>query len=159
MMGLTSPAFGQYGPIPARFATPVIPGGQGVSIPYTWEGVPTGTVSLALALVDRAPVAHDWLHWLVTDMPSTTMELSEGASRTSAMPAGAVEHPNTFGVLGYGGPQPPMGTGEHAYEATLYALDVDRITLPDGASYADFLRALDGHVLAQASHSGRFAHP
>ncbi len=159
MLELISAAFPPYGHIDRRHANRGIDGGLNISIPYAWTGEPAGTKSFALALVDRAAVAHDWVHWLVVDLPAQAHELVEGASGTDAMPGGARELTNTSGHVGYGGPQPPAGTGEHAYEATLFALDVPALSVADPVALDGFISALDGHVIAQASYTGRFAHP
>jgi len=159
VLELRSTAFAPYGPIGVRYATRGIPGGENVSIPYQWAGTPAGTRSFALTLVDRAEVAHDWVHWLVIDIPPGSMSLPEGASGTARMPEGARELANTFGFEGYGGPQAPLGTGEHPYEATVYALDVPHLDLDTAITLVGFLAALDGHVLGRSTYSGRFAHP
>jgi Raf kinase inhibitor-like YbhB/YbcL family protein len=140
--------------IPARFAMRGIPGGQNISVPYSWGTAPAGTRSLALTLIDASPVAHDWVHWLVVDIPADATGLPEGASGGSAMPSGALELRNTFKFTGYGGPQPPAGTGAHTYVATLYALDVDRLNVDEGASLDQVRRAMDGHVIAIATCTG-----
>jgi len=142
--------------IPARFAMRAVPGGQNVSIPYSWSSAPHGTRSFALTLVDTAPVAHDWVHWMVVDIPSDAASVPEGASKTSAMPDGAGELRNSFGSAGYGGPQPPPGTGQHPYVATLYALDVAKLGLSADSSLAQFNSAVAGHVLATATCTGTF---
>lgn len=72
------------------------------------------------------------------------------------MPRGALELRNTFGTVGYGGPQPPIGTGAHSYVATIYALDVDKLAVTGSATRDDVLRAMDGHILAAATCTGRF---
>lgn len=157
MFQLVSPAFHSGAAIPERFALHAH--GSGVpetSVPYEWSGVPAGTRSFALSLVDHAPVAHEWVHWLVTDLPAEATRLPEGASRSSAMPSGARELVNSFGMVGYGGPMPPPGSGAHPYEATIYALDVSALDLPDHTSLAQFQSAIAGHVLGQASYTGTF---
>lgn len=73
------------------------------------------------------------------------------------MPAGARELVNSFGSVGYGGPQPPPGSGAHPYEATLYALDVPRLDLPERATLQQFQSAIVGHVVGQASYAGTFS--
>jgi hypothetical protein len=45
---------------------------------------------------------------------------------------------NTFGNLGYGGPQPPRGSGPHDYEVALYALTVNSLALGAKTSLAAF---------------------
>jgi hypothetical protein len=111
---------------------------------------------LALAIVDRHPIANNWVHWLVVNVPKTTSILAEGASRTDKMPAGAKELNNTFGSLGYGGPQPPRGSGPHDYEVTLYALNVDDLALAANTSLAVFEKAIAGKVLASAKIVGTY---
>jgi Raf kinase inhibitor-like YbhB/YbcL family protein len=142
--------------IPDMFAMKAVRGGQNVSIPYSWSGTPADTRSFALALVDEASVAHHWVHWLAIDIPAQSRELAQGASGTSAMPSGARELRNSFGFDGYGGPQPPAGTGAHPYVATIYALDLDRLGVAQNASRDAVLAAVRGHVLATATCTGTF---
>ena len=153
---LSSPAFAEGGSIPVRHAMRAVQGGENVSIGYEWAGAPAGTRSFALALVDRSPVAHDWVHWLVVDLPASATGLPEGASGTSAMPSGSRELASAYGSTGYGGPQPPSGTGQHPYEATLYALDTTALPLPTDTTLAQFERAVARHTLATARLTGRF---
>jgi len=154
MLALSSPAFESGGLIPAEYANTGVSGGQNVSIPYEWSGVPEGTKSLALILVDLHPVARSFVHWVVIRIPPQATSLTRGASGSN-MPSGAVENENTAGKSGYSGPRPPAGTGNHEYQATLYALD---IASPDPAagSLGEFNAAIDGHVLGSASYSGVF---
>ncbi len=72
------------------------------------------------------------------------------------MPAGAKELNNTFGSSGYGGPQPPRGSGPHDYEVTLYALNVDSLGLGANTSLAAFEKAIAGKVLISARIIGTF---
>ncbi len=153
-MELTSPAFQDNGKIPADFARPAA-GGRNVSIPLRWSGVPEGTKSLALAMVDQHPVAQKWVHWLVINIPPNTTAISEGASGKS-MPVGADELRNSFGAAGYGGPQPPAGTGPHAYVITIYALNVGRMDLRKDAGLAGFLTAIKGKIVGEASLTGYY---
>lgn len=154
MLSLSSPAFENGGLIPVEYANTGVAGGQNVSIPYEWRGAPEGTRSFALVLVDRHPVARSWIHWMVSDIPSDATGLERGASGHS-MPPGSVEHRNTLGTSGYGGPQPPPGTGKHEYEASVYALDIPSVDT-NPRTLADFNSAINGHVLASASCSGLF---
>ncbi len=133
-----------------------IPGGRNVSIPYSWNLAPTGTKSFALTLVDQAPAANKWVHWMVIDIPPDAMRLPEGASGTELMPTGARELHNTYGSVGYGGPEPPAGTGAHPYVATLYALDVPTLDVPANATLAQFNQAIAGHVVVSQTCTGRF---
>lgn len=154
VMKLTSPAFADGGKIPVPYVMPGA-GGKNVSLPLSWTDAPPGTKSFALSLVDPHPVARNWVHWLVINLPAEVHALAEGASRKQ-MPAGALELQNSFGDPGYGGPQPPKGTGDHPYVATLYALNVAHLDLGSHTSLAAFQKALEGKVLASASTAGYF---
>lgn len=141
--------------IPVRFAMRGMSGGRNISIPYSWNPAPHGTKSFALTLIDEAPVASEWVHWMVIDIPANASALAEGASGTPQMPHGARELYSTYGFVGYGGPQPPAGTGAHPYVATLYALDIARLQLPADATLAQFNQAIAGHVVASQTCTGR----
>lgn len=154
IMQLQSPAYENKGRIPVKYCMPGA-GGSNVSIPVTWTDPPEGTQSFALALIDPHPVAQNWIHWMVIDIPADTHALEEGASGKQ-MPEGARELTNSFGRTGYGGPQPPKGTGEHPYVCTLYALKVDFLDLDSRASLSDFEQALQGKVLGKAEYTGVF---
>ncbi len=153
-MQLTCPAFPDGGKIPPVYVMPGA-GGQNRSLPLTWSGAPTGTQSFALSMVDPHPVARNWVHWLVINLPAWVTSLEEGASGR-AMPKGAVELNNSWGKAGYGGPQPPPGTGDHPYVVTLYALSVPALDLKPNTDLAGFTKALQGKILAQASITGYY---
>ena len=153
-MVITSAAFSDKGTIPLVHVMPGA-GGKNISLPLQWSEVPPGTKSLALAIVDPHPVANNWVHWLVINIPPEVRELPAGASRQH-MPPGAVELRNSFGEIGYGGPQPPKGSGDHPYVVTLYALNVPALDLPVQTGLAAFQKALAGKVLATATVTGMF---
>jgi Raf kinase inhibitor-like YbhB/YbcL family protein len=153
-MKLSSSAFTDGGKIPVPYVMPGA-GGKNISLPLAWTDAPAGTKSFALSMVDPHPVAHNWVHWLVVNIPGEAHSLAEGASGRN-MPSGAQELNNSFGDRGYGGPQPPMGTGDHPYVATIYALNVPRLDLGSRTSLATFQQALEGKVLASASITGYF---
>lgn len=152
---LTSAAFADGGTVSAKYCLESVDGGQNVSIPLEWSGAPDGTASFVVSMIDTHPMANDWVHWIVIDLPATTTGLPEGAS-DSAIPDVADELDNTFGEDRYGGPAPPPGSGDHEYVVTVYALDVATIAMPEQPSAADIVSALEGHVLASASVTGVF---
>ncbi len=153
-MQLTSPAFKDGERIPVQYTMPAA-GGRNTSIPLDWTGAPPGTGSFALSIVDPHPVARNWVHWLVIDIPPDAGSLAEGASGRG-MPTGAVELRNSFGKIGYGGPQPPKGSGRHPYVITIYALDADRLGLGANTGLSAFKEALTGKVLAEATLTGYY---
>ena len=154
VMKLTSPAFTDGGKIPVPHVMPGA-GGQNISLPLSWTDAPAGAKSFALSIVDPHPVARNWVHWLVVNIPPDANSLAPGASGKK-MPPGAVELNSSFGDPGYGGPQPPRGSGDHPYVVTIYALNAPHLDLDRGTTLAAFQKALAGKVLASASLTGYF---
>lgn len=151
---LRSKTFKQDGPIPAKCAMREVSGGKNLSPALVWENAPRGTKSFVLSCVDKNPVAHDWVHWMVLNIPVSTHSLKAGASPED-IPKGAVELKNSFGFRGYGGPQPPAGTGVHDYVFTLYALNVESIPVKGAFLPAAALpKILHGKVLGTCSLIG-----
>jgi Raf kinase inhibitor-like YbhB/YbcL family protein len=153
-MEITSTAFKNGEKIPIQYVMPGA-GGKNISVPLVWKNVPQETKSLALSMADPHPVAQNWVHWLVINIPANATSLEEGASRKK-MPPGSAELNNSFGDIGYGGPQPPKGTGDHPYVFTLYALKVEKIDLGANASLSAFKKALEGKTLGSATITGKY---
>ena len=153
-MEISSAAFKDGEKIPIQYVMPGA-GGRNISIPLTWKNVPAGTKSFCLSIVDPHPVAQNWVHWLVINIPPQITSIDEGASKKK-MPQGSVELKNSFGDVGYGGPQPPQGTGDHPYVATLYALNVEKLDLGVNTSLSGFKKAIEGRVIASTSITGKY---
>lgn len=153
---LTSPAYENRQRMPVKYANTGVAGGENVSVPLQWENAPEKTKSFAIAMVDKHPVANNWVHWLVINIPSNVNSLPEGASGKN-MPAGSKELNNTFGSKGYGGPQPPPGTGDHDYVITIYALNVEKLDLDADTSLSEFMRAISDKEVASAQLTGLFS--
>jgi Raf kinase inhibitor-like YbhB/YbcL family protein len=153
-MDISSSAFKDGEKIPIQYVMPGA-GGKNISIPLTWKNVPAGTKSLCLSIVDPHPVAQNWVHWLVINIPPQVTSIEEGASKKN-MPKGSVELKSSFGDIGYGGPQPPKGTGDHPYVVTLYALNAERLDLGVNTSLPAFKKAIEGKVIGSASITGKY---
>jgi Raf kinase inhibitor-like YbhB/YbcL family protein len=80
--------------------------GLDISPPVHWSKVPSGTTSLSLVMIDQD--AHNFVHWTVRGIPSSSTGLTAGH-----VPAGVSEGANGFGKTGYGGPCPPRGAAHH----------------------------------------------
>src|SRR4030042_6810523 len=91
-MEISSSAFKDGEKIPSQYGRPGA-GGKNISIPLTWKNIPAGTKSFALSIVDPHPVAQNWVHWLVINIPKEVTSIEEGASKKK-MPAGSVELKN-----------------------------------------------------------------
>ena len=113
------------------------------------SGIPAGTTELALLCVDPDAPSGTFLHWYVTGLDPATSGLDE-----DERPAGTV-HPNNFGEIGWGGPEPPVGDGPHRYVFGLYALAAPPPV--DAQAGADAIReALDAQALATATLTGTY---
>jgi len=153
MLSLTSSAFADHHVIPKKYTCE---GGDSAP-PLAWTGIPAGTKSLALIVDD--PDAPDpaaprmtWVHWVLYNIAPTAVLLAENAS-SGALPPGAVEGPNDFKRVRYGGPCPPIG--RHRYFFKLYALDA--VLAPDTPLDKKALEAaMQGHVLEKAVLVGTY---
>ena len=141
--------------IPPRFTHHSVKG-KNVSPGFAWSGGPVETKSFVLSIIDPHPVANNWIHWMVVDIPFNAREIPEAASNTERMPRGARELLNTYGEQGYGGPAPPKGSGPHPYIATLYALNIEKLPLPRESSLRQFQSAIAGKILDQVALTGYF---
>lgn len=154
VMEISSAAFKDGEKIPIQYVMPGA-GGKNISLPLSWKNAPAGTKSFALSMVDPHPVAQNWVHWLVINIPASVNSLPEGASKKK-MPAGSMELKNSFGDIGYGGPQPPKGTGDHPYVITIYALNVEKLNLSVNTTLTQFKKAIEGRVIESATITGKY---
>ena len=141
--------------IAARFALKTVSGGQNISPGLSWKNLPAGTKSIAVTCIDIHPLAHKWVHWMVINIPAESTGLPEGSS-PGKMPENSKELNNSFGSKGYGGPQPPKGSGNHTYIFTVYALS-DSINASGFVSEEAFLKLISGKVLAKTQLTGTFS--
>ena len=89
------------------------------------------------------------MHWVDFNLPADATGVPEGG-------AAASRGVNDFGHLGYDGPAPPPGHGTHHYHFKVYALD-RTLGLEPGATKADVLHAMKGHVLAKGDLIGTYS--
>lgn len=152
-MKILSRAFEDGDLIPTRYAHQGVAGGKNISLPLEWSNVPQGVKSFAISMVDPHPVARNWVHWLVINISPNEMSIPEGSSG-SKMPESAKELYNSFGESGYGGPQPPKGSGPHPYIITLYALNAEKLELGANTGLTAFLKILEGKIIAATEIKG-----
>jgi len=121
----------------------------------------------------------DFNHWLLANIPTTTTEIAAGAfsdgitvrGKPDASPIeGTRQGLNNYtdwfagdeemkGLYhGYDGPCPPWNDSIiHHYIFTLYALDIDALTLSEHFNGQELLQAMEGHIIGQAGITGTYS--
>ncbi|MBI4248514.1 MAG: YbhB/YbcL family Raf kinase inhibitor-like protein [Elusimicrobia bacterium] len=153
-LSLKSSAFKRDEFIPKKYSCE----GQDVSPQLSWTGAPEGTRSFSLIMDDPDAPPGTWVHWVLYDLPSGRSSLDEGIPKKETLDSGA-KHGLCWGVndfdrVGYYGPCPPPGR-PHRYVFKLYALETE-LGLAARATKAELLRAMQGHILAQAELTGLY---
>jgi Raf kinase inhibitor-like YbhB/YbcL family protein len=146
---LSSSAFVQGQPIPAKYSCK----GSDVSPALTWTEPPAQAQSFALIMDDPDAPMGTWVHWVIFNIPVSARGLNEAVSTSAQLSDGSLQGRTSAGSNGYHGPCPPSGT--HRYIFKLYALDT-MLTLTSGADKGQLLKAMEGHILAQAELMGTF---
>jgi len=162
---LTSPAFTHEGEIPALFTCD---GEDRSAVPalYThdeedrspalnWSGLPAGTRSLALIMIESDSAASPrtaCVDWIRYDLPSGATGLPE-AAKPQDLPTGSRAGLNNWQHVRYDGPCSPIERRRYVFE--LYALDA---ALPElnWPTRAQLQRAMQGHVLEQVGLAGTY---
>lgn len=150
-LDLKSPAFNDNETIPVKYTCK----GDDISPALAWDGVPEGTKSFVLIMDDPDAPMGTWIHWVMYNIPGSESGLEEKIPGRLKLDNGTLQGINSFRWAGYGGPCPPSGPA-HRYIFKLYALDT-KLELKPGASKGDVLRAMQGHVLGEASLTGMFS--
>lgn len=151
---MTSPVMEDGGTLPADLKC-TRDGGDGKSPPIEWANAPEGTKGYAVVMhhYPRGRVegvdtpSHYWLVW---NIPADTTSFPRG-------------NPESIGNEGgdkdkrYVGYTPPCSPGNvaHEYTITVYAVDVEKISLGDeddiDVDWAALTGAIEGNVLAKSS--------
>lgn len=149
-MEIESSAFKEGDTIPKKHTCE----GEDVSPQLLWTAPPSETKSLVLICDDPDAPVGTWVHWVLFGLSPDSKELPEGVPDGELVLGGAKHGRNDFGNLGYGGPCPPPGPA-HRYYFKLYAVDIEP-PLKAGATKADVMQAIEGHILAEAQLMGRY---
>lgn len=137
------------GMIPSKYTCD----GQDISPPLDWKDFPDGTKSFALICDDPDASAGIWVHWVIYNIPGNSTKLDENVKREREFKDSMRQGNNDWPKIGYGGPCPPSGT--HRYYFKLYALDAV-LDIKPGATKAQLLKAMTGHVLAETQLMGKY---
>jgi Raf kinase inhibitor-like YbhB/YbcL family protein len=120
----------------------------------------------------------NFVHWVAVEIPLALREIAEGSASDGVVANGKRQPPGLPGArqglnsytdwfagdaamggdyYGYDGPYPPANDLRlHRYFFRLFALDVATLDLPARFTAAAALRAMQGHVLGEASLYGTY---
>lgn len=120
----------------------------------------------------------DFYHWVLVDIPTDLQELRVGQDSDGVTERGKPLGRQDYGLRGrndytgwfsgdenmegeyggYDGPCPPWNDERlHHYHFTVYALDVERLDLPDSFGGEEAKQAMEGHILGQAEWVGTYS--
>lgn len=120
----------------------------------------------------------DFCHWAMIDIPTAVTEVAAGSCAEGVVSGGKQNPPGPAGsrqgingytgfmagsdmagdYYGYDGPCPPWNDERlHRYEYRIYALDMEKVDLPDGFHGDDVAAAIEGHVLGSATITGTYS--
>lgn len=91
--------------------------GVNVSPQLAWDKV-SGASSYAIIVEDPDAPSGTFIHWVIYNILGTS--IPEGVRPNSEV---GIQGKNDFGRMGYGGPCPPHGNGNHRYFFKVYALN------------------------------------
>lgn len=120
----------------------------------------------------------NFFHWVLVNLPADLREIEEGAFSNGITPRGkggplaplgakqringytdwfAQDHDMSGDYFGYDGPCPPWSDElAHRYIFTLYALSIPEVDLHGPFDGQEALKAIENHILAQASVVGMY---
>jgi Raf kinase inhibitor-like YbhB/YbcL family protein len=202
-MRITSKSFANNKTIPAEFAfcapDPVkrIATSKNVNPHLQWQDVPPNAKSLVLICHDpdvpsKADDVNkeghtvsaqlprvDFFHWVLVDLPATTIQIRPGEFSSGVTPKGKPGPESLNGsrqglndytawflgnkdmagnYFGYDGPCPPWNDEiPHHYIFTLYAVDFPRCPVAGTFKGPEVLAAMKGHIIAQAQITGLYS--
>ena len=141
---LASPSFDEGGEIPIENTCD----GENASPPLTWGAVPEDTAELAITVTDTD--FNGFVHWVITNIDPAVQAMAIGN-----VPDGSVQALNGLGSSGWTGPCPQLGSGQHRYAFTLYALSTPSGVTADMTG-TDAIAAIEQHPALKASLSGLY---
>jgi Raf kinase inhibitor-like YbhB/YbcL family protein len=121
----------------------------------------------------------DFVHWAMIDIGAEVRVIPAGSCSDGITPKGKRNPPGPVGArqglndytgwfagdadmggdyFGYDGPYPPFNDlRTHRYFFRLFALDVEKLPLPERFTAVEVFRALHGHVLGEALVHGTYS--
>lgn len=148
-MEIKSPVFSPGDVIPKEYTCDSLD----VSPELHLSAIPPDTMSLALIYEDIDAPTGIFTHWIVYNIPADTRFIPSGIPPEDMLENGMKQGLNDFGVIGYRGSCPQLGT--HRYYFRLYALNA-MLDLHAGATKAELKDAMKGHIIAESKLMNRY---
>ena len=92
--------------------------GLNISPPISWSKGPDETKSYAITVYDVDAKPQGFWHWIMFNIDKDILNIKE-----DEIPNESFSIKNDFGKINYGGPCPPIGSGNHRYIISVYALN------------------------------------
>jgi len=128
--------------------------GQNISPEFVIHNLSSSAKTIAITLEDLCHPIKDFTHWIIWNIPATSMIRKGIPSGKSIELYENAKQGLAYGWHRYAGPKPPKGKS-HLYKFTLYALDCE-IELSANVFKKAFLRKAEGHILQKGEITGEF---
>ncbi|MEM0321630.1 MAG: YbhB/YbcL family Raf kinase inhibitor-like protein [Thermoprotei archaeon] len=138
-----------------RFPSKYTCEGENQSPQLQWSGAPE-CESYALIVEDTHAPSGTFIHWTLYNIPAKVDRLPPNLPKTAELHGFGTQGVNDFGNMGYDGPCPPRGHGEHRYYFRLYALRT-RTEYPPGLTAEKLKERIRGLVVSQAEFVGKYS--
>lgn len=148
---LTSNAFKEGDIIPSKYTCE----GVNISPQLRWNDTAGNVKSFAVILEDPDAPGGDFIHWVIYNIPGNIRELHEDITPFRNISDKILLGTNSFGRIGYGGPCPPPGKA-HRYFFRLYALNTVLHHIGSGATKAQLIKAMEGHIIGEGHLMGKY---
>ena len=147
---MKTPAFEHEGLIPIDYTGY----GADISPELNLQNIAENTMSIAVIMDDMGHPIPAYNHWIIWNIPLTeTIPAKIPHGKIVEGLPGAIQG-RGYGKHRYRGPNPPFNWS-HWYRFNVYTLDC-MLDLPATSRKRDLLKAMDGHILQQATLVGHY---
>lgn len=117
----------------------------------SWKNAPSNTQSFAVTVYDPDALnGTGFWHYVAYDIPKKETSLSN----LNKVPGSGVIAKNDNDKSEFTGPCPPVGSGVHHYNFTVYAIDTKKLDVPGSASTAKVVNIINQHTIDSAKITG-----
>jgi len=147
---IKSKAFDEGGWIPVKYTAR----GADISPDFEINNISPNAKSIAITLDDAShPIFPNYNHWVIWNIAIQSV-IPEGIAHGKYVDGLGATQGIAYGRNKYKGPKPPFKL-IHTYVFTVYVLDCT-LDLAASCRKRDFINNIDGHILQQATLSGKF---